>query len=134
MSKLVVNLPLSGIDKLEIRVTNCKKSMAQVKQESGADYILNGGMWNSDGSPCPILKAGGALLSEVPWGAYGYGWNTGADIRLESNWRLLENFIAVTCLIGPWGPVENPSYDAAQGGARGRSAIGIKGGSLCLYC
>lgn len=134
MGKKIVYIPLSGIDKLEIRVTNCKKSMAQVKQETGADYILNGGMWNSDGSPCPILKARGALLSKVPWGAYGYGWNTGADIRLESNWGLFENFLSCTCLIGPWGPVGKPSYDAAQGGTRGRSAIGIKGGSLCLYC
>lgn len=134
MSKQIAYIPLSSIDKLEIRVTNCKKSMAQVKQESGADYILNGGMWNSDGSPCPILKARGALLSKVPWGAYGYGWNTGADIRLESNWGLFENFLSCTCLIGPWGPVDKPSYDAAQGGTRRRSAIGIKGGSLCLYC
>ncbi|OUN08336.1 hypothetical protein B5G43_02860 [Flavonifractor sp. An92] len=134
MSKQIAYIPLSGIDKLEIRVTNCKKSMAQVKQESGADYILNGGMWNSDGSPCPILKARGALLSKVPWGAYGYGWNTGADIRLESNWGLFENFLSCTCLIGPWGPVDRPSYDTAQGGTRGRSAIGIKDNALCLYC
>lgn len=134
MSKQIAYIPLSGIDKLEIRVTNCKKSMAQVKQESGADYILNGGMWNSDGSPCPILKAGGMLLSEAPWGAYGYGWNTGADIRLESNHQIFENFLAVTCLIGPWGPVDRPSYDTAQGGTRGRSAIGIKDNALCLYC
>ncbi|OUQ18596.1 hypothetical protein B5E80_17870 [Flavonifractor sp. An135] len=134
MSKQIAYIPLSSIDKLEIRVTNCKKSMAQVKQESGADYILNGGMWNSDGSPCPILKAGGMLLSEAPWGAYGYGWNTGADIRLESNHQIFENFLAVTCLIGPWGPVDRPSYDTAQGGTRGRSAIGIKDNALCLYC
>lgn len=134
MSKQIAYIPLSSIDKLEIRVANCKKSLAQVKQESGADYILNGGMWNSDGSPCPILKAGGALLSKVPWGAYGYGWNTGADIRLESNWGLFENFLSCACLIGPWGPVDKPSYDAAQGGTRGRSAIGIKGGNFCLYC
>ena len=134
MSKQIAYIPLSSIDRLEIRVTNCKKSMAQVKQESGADYILNGGMWNSDGSPCPILKAGGALLSKVPWGAYGYGWNTGADIRLESNWGLFENFLSCTCLIGPWGPVDRPSYDTAQGGTRGRSAIGIKDNALCLYC
>ena len=31
-------------------------------------------------------------------------------------------------------PVDKPSYGSAQGGKRGRSAIGLRGGSLALYC
>ena len=134
MSKRIAYIPLNSIDKLEIRVTNCKKTLSQVKKETGAAYILNGGMWNADGSPCPMLKVGGALLTKT-WGAYGYGWNGGPDIKLESSPALFENFISVTCLIGPWGPVDKPSYQQkGQGGTRGRSAIGLKDGALCLYC
>ena len=66
MSKRIAYIPLNSIDKLEIRVTNCKKTLSQVKKETGAAYILNGGMWNADGSPCPMLKVGGALLKREP--------------------------------------------------------------------
>lgn len=44
------------------------------------------------------------------------------------------NFIAVTALIASGKPVDKPSYGSAQGGKRGRSAIGLRGGSLALYC
>lgn len=66
MSKRIARIPLSDIDRIELRVTHCRKSLAQVKQETGADYILNGGMWNGDGSACPLLKAGGVWYSEPP--------------------------------------------------------------------
>ena len=126
-------IPLSNIERLELRVTNCRKSLSEVKAESGADSILNGGMWNADGSACPLLKVGGTWISSRPWTAYGYAWDRAGDIRLTVDVGK-ENFLACTCLIGPWGPVEKPSYDAAQGGTRGRSAIGLKAGALCLYC
>ena len=133
MSKRIAYIPLKSVDKLEIRVTNCKKTLSQVKKETGAAYILNGGMWNADGSACPLLKVGGKWLSSRPWTAYGYAWDRGGDIRLTVDVGK-ENFLACTCLIGPWGPVGKPSYDAAQGGTRGRSSIGLKDGALCLYC
>ena len=133
MSKRIARIPLSDIDRIELRVTHCRKSLAQVKQETGADYILNGGMWNGDGSACPLLKAGGVWYSERPWSAYGYAWDKGPEIALTAETGR-DNLLACTCLIGPWGPVESPSYDRAQGGRRGRSAMGIQGGTLCLYC
>ena len=40
------------------------------------------------------------------------------------------NFIAVTALVTSGKPVDKPSYGSAQGGNRGRSAIGLRGGSL----
>lgn len=133
MSKKIVSIPLSEIQRIEIKVTNCKKSMAQVKKESGAAYLLNGGMWNADGSPCPLLKVNGKNLSSFPWSAYGYSWDTGPDIRLSLQHTKL-NFIAVTPLIHAGEPIQKLSYAYAQGGKRGRSAMGIKDGALCLYC
>lgn len=134
MRKKIAYIPLSSIEKLEIRITNCRKSLSQVKQETDADYILNGGMWNPDGSPCPLLKADGKLLSKAPWSAYGYGWDSGPDIRLTADHGAVRNFVATTCLIGPTGPVAKPSYAPAQGGRRGRTAIGMAGDKLVLYC
>lgn len=46
--KRIASIPLSGISCLSIIVTNCRKSLDEVKLETGADYILNGGMWNGD--------------------------------------------------------------------------------------
>lgn len=134
MSKLTAEIPLGEIEWIRLYIGGCKKTLAQVMAETGADYAINGGMWNPDGSACPLLKADGDMVSAAPWSAYGYGWDTGPDIRLLPNARETANFISCTCLIGPWGPVNAPSYGSAQGGRRGRSAIGIRDGCLMLWC
>ena len=134
MSKLITYVPLSSVERIELRVTNCRKTLSQVKAETKAHYVLNGGMWNPDGTPCPLLKVGGAMLSGTPWRAMGYAWDKGPDIRMTSEHEGADNFIAVTALISSGKPVDKPSYGSAQGGKRGRSAIGLRGGSLALYC
>ena len=131
--KQIASIPLSRIQRIEIKVTNCRKTMAQVKAETGASHVLNGGMWNADGSPCPLLKVNGKNLSSFPWSAYGYSWDDGPDIRLSLQ-HTKRNFIAVTPLIVDGEPIQKLSYAYAQGGKRGRSAMGIKAGALCLYC
>ena len=134
MSKLITYVPLSSVERIELRVTNCRKTLSQVKEETGAHYVLNGGMWNPDGSACPLLKVGGVMRSGTPWRAVGYAWDKGPDIHMTSEYGGADNFIAVTALITSGKPVGKPSYGSAQGGKRGRSAIGLRGGSLALYC
>ena len=134
MSKIITYVPLSSVERIELRVTNCRKTLSQVKAETKAHYVLNGGMWNPDGTPCPLLKVGGAMLSGTPWRAVGYAWDKGPDIRMTSEYGGAANFIAVTALVTSGKPVDKPSYGSAQGGNRGRSAIGLRGGSLALYC
>ena len=134
MSKIITYVPLSSVERIELRVTNCRKTLSQVKEETGAHYVLNGGMWNPDGSACPLLKVGGVMRSGTPWRAMGYAWDKGPDIRMTSEYEGAANFIAVTALVTSGKPVDNPSYGSAQGGKRGRSAIGLRGGSLALYC
>lgn len=134
MSKIITYVPLSSVERIELRVTNCRKTLSQVKEETGAHYVLNGGMWNPDGSACPLLKVGGVMRSGTPWRAMGYAWDKGPDIRMTSEHEGAANFIAVTALIASGKPVDKPSYGSAQGGKRGRSAIGLRGGSLALYC
>ena len=80
------------------------------------------------------MEVGGAMLSGTPWRAVGYAWDKGPDIRMTSEYGGAANFIAVTALISSGEPVDKPSYGSAQGGKRGRSAIGLRGGSLALYC
>ncbi|MBM6791750.1 N-acetylmuramoyl-L-alanine amidase, partial [Flavonifractor plautii] len=108
--------------------------LSQVKAETKAHYVLNGGMWNPDGSACPLLKVGGVMRSGTPWRAMGYAWDKGPDIHMTSEYEGADNFIAVTAIIASGKPVDKPSYGPAQGGKRGRSAIGLRGGSLALYC
>lgn len=134
MSKLITYIPLSSVERIELRVTNCRKTLSQVKAETKAHYVLNGGMWNPDGSACPLLKVGGVMRSGTPWRAVGYAWDKGPDIRMTSEHEGADNFIAVTAIIASGKPVDKPSYGSAQGGKRGRSAIGLRGGSLALYC
>ena len=134
MSKRIALIPLQSIDRMEIVVTNCLKSLAQVKGETGADYILNGGMWNPDGSPCRGLKVGGKLLSNTPWGNVpGYAWDAPAGLHLTTDWQSSANFIAVSPMIRNCKALDIP-YASAQGGKRGRSAIGLLGEFMCLYC
>ena len=134
MSKSITYVPLSSVERIELRVTNCRKTLSQVKEETGAHYVLNGGMWNPDGSACPLLKVGGVMRSGTPWRAMGYAWDKGPDIHMTSEYGGADNFIAVTALIASGKPVDKPSYGSAQGGKRGRSAIGLRGGSLARYC
>ena len=134
MSKIITYVPLSSVERIELRVANCRKTLSQVKEETGAHYVLNGGMWNPDGSACPLLKVGGVMRSGTPWRAVGYAWDKGPDIHMTSEYGGADNFIAVTALITSGKPVGKPSYGSAQGGKRGRSAIGLRGGSLALYC
>lgn len=133
--KAVASIPLSNISKLSIVVTNCRMGLDQTRAMTGADYILNGGMWNADGSPCRGLKVGGDLLSATPYGDLaGYGWDTPQDIRQTTDWNACKNYICTSPLIVNGKRLEKLPYDSAQGGARPRSAIGIVGSSLLLYC
>ena len=133
--KQIASIPLCEIERLAIVVTDCRKTLAQVKAETNADYILNGGMWNADGSPCRGLKVDGNLLSDTPWGDLaGYGWDAPQDIRQTTDWTSCGNYICTSPLIVEGKRLAKLPYDSAQGGARPRSAMGIVGSSLLLYC
>lgn len=141
MSKEIVALKLSEIDKIHLLVTNCTKTLSQtytqIKNQypSQKVYILNGGMWNPDGSPCVALKVDGQLLSQAPsWsGIYGYGWDNVSNIQYTNAYKNFTNFISCTSMIANGAKI-NLNYASAQGGTRGRSAIGMTQDSIILYC
>ena len=134
MSKLISSVSFTEIFRISIIVTNCRKSLDEVKAETGADYILNGGMWNGDGTPCAGLKVDGKLLSKTPFGnVHGYGW-TGTDIHMTLDWKNCANYLAVSPIIKNGAPYPEKAYAPAQDGVRGRSAIGMTKDALVLYC
>lgn len=140
MSKQIAQIQISKIEKLYIYVTNCRKTLTQMSSEiksqypSRKFYILNGGMWNSDGSPCRGLKVNSVLLSATPWGnVFGYGWDNVNDFCMTTDWQKYSNYISCSTLIHNKKKVEIP-YDKAQGGTRGRTAIGLSGSELVMYC
>ncbi len=138
--KKIIDIPLTSVASVELFLNKFRYSIAQVsaqaqkKRRDCKAYVVTGGMWNSNGSACPLLKADGVWISDQPWSAYGYAWDSGPDIMLTLDRDAKDNFWSTTCLIGPNGPVEKPSYDkVGQGGKRGRAGIGTKPGYLRLY-
>lgn len=134
-SILTATIPLNSVNKVELYINKSRKSLAQIKKETGADYILNGTLYNmSKWSLCCHAKVGGGILCKPDYNVYGYAWNEGSDMSLE----LLpdskdDNYVACACLVRN-SKATTLHYDSAMGGKRGRSAIGTKDGNLYLFC
>lgn len=134
MSKCISVIPLSNIERIAI-LPGGGRSLSQVK--GNADYIINGGFYDMDtGKPVGHLKIAGEVKSREAWNCFGFRCDTGADIRMDvvpdSGGQ---NYISGVELLTPGlGEGGKLSYRADVGGTRGRSAIGIAGDKLVLYC
>ena len=136
MAKKAKIIPLNNIQKIAILFGN-GKTIAEVKAESGADFIMNGGYFNmTTGKPVCHLKADGKVYSNPNWNDWGYTWGKN-DIRLAviPNETKGENHITATKLLaGSLGPGSKLTYQAELGGYRPRTAIALTNDSLVLYC
>lgn len=142
MVKAMAEIPFSKIRKIEIYnnpIRNGKrKTMLQIQKETGADYIINGTLYNMNtGKACCPLKKGSTIYCEPLDKYWGYAWDDYSpdSFHLQivpDNSR--PNYIACSCLVKDWACVEKPIYNPAQGGKRGRTAIGtsIKNREFCL--
>ena len=134
MSKQVAIIPLERIKRIAI-ILGQGKSLTQIK--GSADYVINGGFYSmTTGKAVGHLKVDGKVLSKEAWNCWGFRWDHGADIRMDvvpdSGGA---NYISGTGLLTrDLGKDSKLSYPGEQGGVRGRSAIGISGDSLVLYC
>ena len=133
---LAVTVPLSSIERIQIYVNSARRSLPQIQAETGADYIINGTLYNmSTFKPNCHLKVDGNVLCNPEYSVAGYAWNDGPDISMDSLPDPSQrNYIACTPLVVSGKPVSNLIYDSGQGGKRGRTAMGIKGDRLALYC
>lgn len=133
---LAVTIPLSNIQKIQIYVNTAKRSLSAIQAETGADYIINGTLYNmSTFTPNCHLKVDGEILCKPNYSVAGYAWNDGPDISMDTLPDPSQrNYIACTPLVVAGRALPELTYDSGQGGKRGRTAMGIKGDRLALYC
>ena len=129
-------IPLQRIDRIRLYINTARKSLAAIREETGAEYLLNGTLYDmASFLPVCHLKADGEVLSRPAYSVAGYAWDQGADIAMMTLPEAARrNYIACTPLVVDGKKVEALTYDPGQGGKRGRSAMGIKDGRLALYC
>lgn len=133
---LAVTIPLKDIRRIQIYLNTSRKSLAAIQKETGADYIINGTLFNmSTFKPNCHLRVDGRTICTPAYDVAGYAWNDGPDISIDTLPDPTQrNYIACTPLVLDGKPIANPTYDPGQGGKRGRTAIGIKEDRLALYC
>lgn len=131
-----VTIPLENIQSIRIYMNSLRRTLAAIKKATGADYIINGTLYNMlTGAVNCHLKTGGKVIAKPPYSVYGYAWDEGSDIEMALLPAVAKsNYIACTPLIRDGKKLSKLTYDPGQGGKRGRSAIGIKDGRLGLYC
>ena len=135
MSKRIACIPLSSVSRLSL-VEAGGRSMMQVKEALGCQYIINSWFYNMNtGKPVGNLKINGKVKANAGWNSYGLTWDD-TDIRMEvipDNGG--KNYLSGVELLTPSkGPDARLSYDPAYGGTRGRSAVLLAGDYLILYC
>lgn len=129
MSKQTAIIPLSKVLKIQLYINAGKKSLAAIMAETGADYGMNGGLFNGSKSLCNV-KADGKVVNDPGWTEYGYAWDTGPDISMGIIPNSKKNYIGCVQLKAG----KAPAYQPDMGGKRGRTAMGLAGSNLVLYC
>jgi N-acetylmuramoyl-L-alanine amidase len=133
MSKYITSIPLGEIERIQIYINKSAKTLAEIKAETGADYLVNGGLYQGAQAVCH-LRADGRTYAKDPYTYFGYAWDTGPDIALRSVPATeRRNYICCVCLLRG-GKAEALIYNRDVGGSRPRTAMGLKDGALCLYC
>lgn len=132
--KKICEIPKHQISKISLYINSGKKSADEILEETGADYIINGTLYDMTSfQPVCHLRAEGFTLCSPDYTVYGYAWNNTNDFSMSVLPIQKGNYIACTPLIVQ-GEKVSLIYNSQQGGKRGRSAIGTKGNSICLYC
>lgn len=129
---MIAKIPFSEIERVSIYLNHAKKSISSIKKETGADYILNGTLYDM-GTFRPVchLRADGETAYQPAYTTYGYAWDKLPELVVIPGDR--KNHIACVTMIRS-GQKEAMRYDAALGGKRGRSAMGRTADSLVLLC
>lgn len=121
--------------RIELYINSGKKTLAQIKAETGASHIINGGIYNLDTRvPYCQLKASGTVYANDGCYYWGFAWDSAEDFALCRVPCGKANYIACVDLLRG-GKNGDMGYTAALGGARQRTAIGkTADGRIVLYC
>ena len=140
-NEIAVSIPLEDVEKIEIYLNKSRKALSTIISETGAAYAINGTLYNMQtGNPVCPLKRGGVTLYHGRYTYRGYVWDKyypeSFHFDLVPN-EAYNNYIACTHIVMDGKPVKKPVYNIAQGGKRGRTAIGTKivnsQRRICLY-
>lgn len=144
-NEIAVSIPLEDIEKIEIwdnkpfYKSGKRRNLSTIISDTGADYAINGTLYNMrTGNPVCPLRANGTTKYDGKYIYRGYAWDDPHNFHMElvpsSVWA---NYIACSEILRNGHVNDNPIYSVAQGGKRGRTAIGTKivNGKvrLCLY-
>ena len=131
---MITLIPFDQISKIEIYVNSERKSLAQIKKETKANYIINGTLYDmSTYKAVCHLKANNKIYCKPNYTTWGYSWTKGNDIDLTVVPNGKANNIACVYIIQN-GKAVDFNYDSALGGKRGRTAIGRTNRELVLFC
>lgn len=133
---MYVKVPKSKITKMKIIKTDCKLSLSQVIAQQKCDYAINGGLYDmKTGKVSPIpLRIDGKTIATSKDGYWMMAWNIGPDICMihSKDMEKWKNAIACSTMLKD-GKETIFTYTPAQGGFRGRTAIGNDKDNLHLF-
>lgn len=140
-NEIAVSIPLEDVEKIQIYLNWSRKSLSALILESGADYAINGTLYNMrNRKPVCPLKSAGVTLYHGKYTYRGYVWDNYDPMSFKFDLvpnEAYSNYIACSHIVMDGKPVKKPVYNIAQGGKRGRTAIGTKivNGQrrICLY-
>lgn len=106
----------------EIYHNTTGKSPEQIKKEKGCTAIINGILFNGDGSLCCDVRINGKWIANDAWTYWGLGWSDKQVPNLvhTNNAENYDNFLSCVLV--------SPTI------RRGRSAIGFKDNTYTVLC
>ena len=121
------------LERVDIVVTSCEKSLSQVKLLTHAPLICNGGFFEGSRAVCH-LKVDGDVLARDKYTYWGYSWNEGELPSMSVVPCSKDNYIAAVCMVRD-GKAEEIYYNPDVGGSRQRTAFGrMPDGSFYWLC
>lgn len=124
------------IESIQIVKTNCKMTLKQVVVKYKPDYAINGGLYNTKtGRVNSIpLRIDGKTVATSKAGYWVLAWNEGPDIRMvhSNDMAKYQNAVACSTMLKD-GKETIFNFTPAQGGVRGRTAIGDNDDELHLF-
>jgi len=114
--------------KIAIYLNTQKKTMAQIKAETGCDRILNAGLFESLTKPVAQLRVNKVTYANENWGSaeYGIGWNKdGTGLQITRSMAGFDNYVGCVGLIFNGKALKPLTYPSEMGSARQRTAIGV---------
>ena len=133
---MYAKIPLTKIAKISIIKTDCKMTLKQVVNTYRPNYVINGGLYDMDtGKVSPIpLRIDGKTIATSKDGYWMMAWNVGPDVCMihSKDMEKWENAVACSTMLKD-GNNTIFKYTPAQGGIRGRTAIGNDKDNLHLF-